>query len=214
MYESPEIFNTDQGVDVHRGRGHPGSGRWGVAIGMDGRGWCRWMDNVFIERLWRMVKYEEVYLHACENGAQARAGFGRLLRVLQHETPAPEPRRADPRGGTMNNSGDREPHDGPVTHHLPATADCPDDRVQLTHPRAAPRTRAAQTWDASLDARPGRPEIRPCNATSRSIRNASVRKHQHSLARRDQPAQRETTRRSRVTPHSLASGEAKVLRHK
>ena len=40
---------------------------------MDGRG--RWIDNVFIERLWRCVKYEEVYLHAQENGQQARAGL-------------------------------------------------------------------------------------------------------------------------------------------
>lgn len=41
---------------------------------MDGRG--RWMDNVFIERLWRSVKYEEVYLHAYETDAHARAGLG------------------------------------------------------------------------------------------------------------------------------------------
>ena len=42
----------------------------GITISMDGRG--RWMDNIFIERLWRSVKYEEVYLNAYENGTQAR----------------------------------------------------------------------------------------------------------------------------------------------
>ena len=45
---------------------------------MDGRG--RWMDNDFIERLWRSVKYECVYLHAFETGSQARAGIGRWMR--------------------------------------------------------------------------------------------------------------------------------------
>ena len=58
----PEIFNTDQGSQFT-------SAQWigvlenaGVAISMDGKG--RWIDNIFIERLWRSVKYEEVYLHA------------------------------------------------------------------------------------------------------------------------------------------------------
>jgi putative transposase len=60
--EKPEIFNTDQGSQFT-------SAQWigvlenaGVAISMDGKG--RWIDNIFIERLWRSVKYEEVYLHA------------------------------------------------------------------------------------------------------------------------------------------------------
>ena len=49
-----------------------------MAISMDGKG--RWMDNVFVERLWRSVKYEEVYLHAYEGVAAARAGLGRYFR--------------------------------------------------------------------------------------------------------------------------------------
>ena len=49
-----------------------------VAISMDGKG--RWVDNVFVERLWRSVKYEEVYLHAYESMAAARAGLGRYFR--------------------------------------------------------------------------------------------------------------------------------------
>ena len=71
----PEIFNTDQGsrftsadfTDVLRGAQ--------VRISMDGRG--RWMDNVFIERLWRSLKHECVYLHGFETGSELRAGLTR-----------------------------------------------------------------------------------------------------------------------------------------
>ena len=48
-----------------------------VKISMDGKG--RWIDNAYIERLWRSVKYEEVYLHAYENGTEARAGLTRYF---------------------------------------------------------------------------------------------------------------------------------------
>lgn len=72
-FGTPEIFNTDQGSQFT-------SAQWtdvlkdaGIAISMDGKG--RWIDNVFIERLWRSVKYEEVYLHAYEDGTQTRAGL-------------------------------------------------------------------------------------------------------------------------------------------
>jgi putative transposase len=60
----------------------------GITISMDGRG--RWADNVFVERLWRSVKYEEVYLHAYENGQQARAGLDAYFRfynsVRRHQS--------------------------------------------------------------------------------------------------------------------------------
>ena len=75
----PGIFNTDQGSQFT-------SDDWtdvlkvaGTAISMDGKG--RWIDNVFIERLWRSVKYEEVYLRAYANGTEARASLGRYFRV-------------------------------------------------------------------------------------------------------------------------------------
>jgi putative transposase len=55
----------------------PGLKDAGVAISMDGRG--RWIDNVFIERLWRSVKYEEVYLHAYTNGTEARTALTRYF---------------------------------------------------------------------------------------------------------------------------------------
>jgi putative transposase len=76
-YGKPEIFNTDQGTQFTSDafttmlHGH------GVAISMDGRG-C-WRDNVFVERLWRSIKYEEVYLHAYESVSAAKVGVGRYL---------------------------------------------------------------------------------------------------------------------------------------
>jgi putative transposase len=69
-FGAPEIFNTDQGSQF-TSEGFTGLlGAHGVAISMDGRG--RWMDNVMIERLWKSVKYEEVYLKAYETIPEAR----------------------------------------------------------------------------------------------------------------------------------------------
>jgi putative transposase len=69
----PEIFNTDQGSQF-TGAAFTGSllaAR--IWISMDGRG--RWIDNVFIERLWRLLKYEDVYLKGYADGREARAGI-------------------------------------------------------------------------------------------------------------------------------------------
>lgn len=74
VFGAPEIFNTDQGSQFTGAAFTDVLNKARVRISMDGRG--RWMDNVFIERLWRSVKYEEVYLHAYESGSQARAGLG------------------------------------------------------------------------------------------------------------------------------------------
>jgi putative transposase len=73
-YGAPDIFNTDQGSQF-TAEGFTGAllSR-GVSISMDGRG--RWMDNVFIERLWRSVKYEEVYLKGYESMSEARRELG------------------------------------------------------------------------------------------------------------------------------------------
>ena len=76
-YGTPEIFNTDQGSQF-TGTAFTGVlKRKEIQISMDGRG--RWMDNVFIERLWRSVKYEEVYLKAYEDARQARSGLGKYF---------------------------------------------------------------------------------------------------------------------------------------
>jgi putative transposase len=69
----PEIFNTDQGSQFTSPRFTGVLRTAGVRISMDGRG--RWMDNVFIERLWRSLKYECIYLHAFETGSALRAGL-------------------------------------------------------------------------------------------------------------------------------------------
>jgi putative transposase len=69
-FGAPEIFNTDQGSQFTCEDWSDVLKKAGIAISMDGKG--RWIDNVFIERLWRSVKYEEVYLHAYDNGTEAR----------------------------------------------------------------------------------------------------------------------------------------------
>jgi putative transposase len=69
----PEIFNTDQGSQFTSSTFTAVLSAAEVRISMDGRG--RWMDNVFIERLWRSLKYECVYLHAFETGSELRAGL-------------------------------------------------------------------------------------------------------------------------------------------
>ncbi len=68
----------------------------GIQVSMDGKG--RWVDNVFVERLWRSVKYEEVYLHAYESVAQARNRIGRYFEFYnterRHQAPGKTPQQA------------------------------------------------------------------------------------------------------------------------
>jgi putative transposase len=73
-HAKPEIFNTDQGAQFTSAAFTGVLERAGVTISMDGRG--RWMDNVFIERPWRSLKYEDIYLKGYANGREARAGIG------------------------------------------------------------------------------------------------------------------------------------------
>lgn len=81
-YEAPDIFNTDQGAQF-TSEGFTGVLlSHGVSISMDGRG--RWMDNVFIERLWRSVKYEEVYLKAYESISEARRELEAYFDFYNH----------------------------------------------------------------------------------------------------------------------------------
>jgi len=83
---TPGIFNTDQGSQFTSLAFTGLLTDNGIAISMDGKG--AWRDNVFIERVWRSVKYEEVYLHAYDSVGQARASLGRYLdfykRASQH----------------------------------------------------------------------------------------------------------------------------------
>jgi putative transposase len=84
-YGKPDIFNTDQGsqftsidfIKILRDAD--------IAISMDGKG--AWRDNVFVERLWRTIKYEEVYLHAYQNVPEARAAIGKYLIFYNTKRP-------------------------------------------------------------------------------------------------------------------------------
>ena len=76
-YGPPEIFNTDQGSQFTSPRFVDVLQDARVRVSMDGRG--RWMDNVFIERLWRSLKYECVYIHAFETGSEMRAGLTKWI---------------------------------------------------------------------------------------------------------------------------------------
>ena len=82
-YGSPEIFNTDQGAQFTSEAFTGVLKKAGVSISMDGKG--RWVDNVFVERLWRSVKYEDVYLKAYETVSDARDGIGTYLKFYNSE---------------------------------------------------------------------------------------------------------------------------------
>ena len=76
-YGAPEIVNTDQGSQFTSKAWTDVVEAAGARISMDGKG--RWIDNVFIERLWRSVKYEDIYLRAYENGREVQAGLTRYF---------------------------------------------------------------------------------------------------------------------------------------
>jgi putative transposase len=81
----PAIFNSDQGGQFTSPRFTAALSGAGIRISMDGRG--RWMDNVFIERLWRSLKYECVYLHAFETGSELRGGLTQWLDFYNGRRP-------------------------------------------------------------------------------------------------------------------------------
>ena len=81
----PEIVNTDQGSQFTCEAFTDVLTRNAIKISMDGKG--AWRDNVFVERLWRTIKYEEVYLHAYESVSAARAGIGRYLDLYNRRRP-------------------------------------------------------------------------------------------------------------------------------
>lgn len=84
-FEKPDIFNTDQGSQFTANSFTNALRGAGVAISMDGRGRC--IDNVFVERVWRSLKYEEVFLHAYDDLHEARTGIGRYFRFYNFERP-------------------------------------------------------------------------------------------------------------------------------
>jgi putative transposase len=87
-YGTPEIFNSDQGAQFTSKAFTDVLKQHDIRISMDGKG--RWVDNVFIERLWRSVKYEEVYLHAYDSLTEARKGLKKYFQFYnskrKHQT--------------------------------------------------------------------------------------------------------------------------------
>jgi putative transposase len=81
----PEIFNTDQGAQFTSAAFTGRLAAEGIRISMDGRG--RWMDNVFIERLWRSLKHEEVYLKHYADGGEARTGIAAWMAFYNGQRP-------------------------------------------------------------------------------------------------------------------------------
>jgi len=84
-YGKPEIFNTDQGSQFTGAAFTGVLAKNDIRISMDGKG--AWRDIVFVERLWRTIKYEEVYLHAYESVSAARGGIERYLDLYNHHRP-------------------------------------------------------------------------------------------------------------------------------
>ena len=82
-YGAPDIFNTDQGAQFTSDAFTGVLKDADIRISMDGKG--RWVDNVFVERLWRSLKYEEVYLKAYDTVAEARLGIGNYFRFYNRE---------------------------------------------------------------------------------------------------------------------------------
>ena len=84
-YGKPEIFNTDQGVQFTCEAFIVALATRGIRISMDGKGRC--LDNIFCERLWRSLKYEDVYLNAYKTVAEAKAGIGAWFTFYNDERP-------------------------------------------------------------------------------------------------------------------------------
>jgi len=83
--EKPEIFNTDQGSQFTSESFTKRLKEKGIKISMDGKG--RWRDNVFVERVWKSIKYEEVYLHAYETVSEARTSISEYLEFYNSIRP-------------------------------------------------------------------------------------------------------------------------------
>lgn len=84
-FGQPDIMNTDQGSQFTSFAWTDRLRRSAIRISMDGKG--RFLDNIFIERLWRSMKYECVYLHAWEAGSEAGAGIRKWMEFYNHKRP-------------------------------------------------------------------------------------------------------------------------------
>ena len=94
LHGAPEIVNTDQGSQFTSQAFTGLLKKHGIRISMDGKG--SWRDNVFIERLWRSVKYEEVYLHAYDTVSDSRTGIGKYFNLYNRRRPHSSLKRKTP----------------------------------------------------------------------------------------------------------------------
>jgi putative transposase len=129
----PEIFNTDQGSQFTSAAFTGTLLAAGIRISMDGRG--RWLDNVFIERLWRSLKYEEVYLKGYADGREARAGIGAWVAFYNGTRPHQALAGRTPMAVWQAGTGD--PGETAVDMTLPPVAASLDDA--FASPTCPPR---------------------------------------------------------------------------
>ena len=93
-YGQPGIFNSDQGSQFTSEELTQLLKARGVQISMDGKG--AWRDNIFVERLWKSVKYEEIYLHAYDSVSHAKAGIARYIDFHNTARPHSSPDKQTP----------------------------------------------------------------------------------------------------------------------
>src|SRR5207248_1777811 len=123
----PEIFNTDQGSQFTSAVFTGTLAAAAIKISMDGRG--RWMDNVFIERLWRSLKHEDVYLKGYADGREAKAGIGAWIAFYNtrrpHQALANRTPMAVWRAGVIGALGDTAVDMTPRLDNADALPPCP-----------------------------------------------------------------------------------------
>jgi putative transposase len=128
-YGVPEILNTDQGSQFTGTDFVELVQQHGIQISMDGKG--SWRDNVFVERLWKSLKYEKVYLHAYDSVAEARQGLQRYFSFYNQRRPhsALDGRTPDMVYFAALPSL-RQPNVNPAELHLKSELACPTSRSQ------------------------------------------------------------------------------------
>jgi putative transposase len=131
-FGKPEIFNTDQGSQFTSAAFTAALDEAGVAISMDGRG--RWMDNVFIERLWRSLKHEDVYLKGYADGREAARGVADWIAFDNERRP--HQALADRTPMAVWRNGATTPKAVDMMYNAPALPTCPQPKQQ-TQPLAA-----------------------------------------------------------------------------
>jgi len=112
----PKIFNTNQGSQFTSPASTGTLLERGIQVSMDGKG--RYLDNIFVERLWRSIKYEEVYLKAYKDGTEAKQGIGSYLDFYNRERPHQELGYRTPE----KMFHDRQPRKRPEEHDVVLTA--------------------------------------------------------------------------------------------